>query len=55
MDEILNKIKEIHAEHPSLRFGQILGNALPQGDHYYTTDEEVLDYLNRYQRSVAVL
>jgi len=51
---ILDAMGRLLDKSPSLRVMQLLLNALPaQGDHYYTSDVEVLDALLRYEQIVS--
>ena len=51
---ILDAMDRLLDKSPSLRVMQLLLNALPaQGDHYYTSDVEVLDALLRYEQIIS--
>ena len=57
MSEILQILDKIQKKAPSLRLGQVIGNAVPadvmdriNNDLYYMPDEELLGYLTTYYR-----
>lgn len=51
--EILRLIGVIMCKYPSLRFCQIVGNVLPNGDHYYVTDDVLLAALKGFVKSFS--
>lgn len=54
--EILSEISKIRDfSHGSMRFGQIIGNALPSqhaNDPYYVSDADMLSSLREYRASI---
>jgi len=44
----LNLLEYISEKYPSLRVCQIIGNVVPDVDAYYTTDEELVGYMEEY-------
>ena len=45
IDIILEEIKNIWKEHPDLRLGQLLLNAVPETYLYYIEDDKLIEYL----------
>jgi hypothetical protein len=44
----LNLLEVISEMYPSLRVCQIIGNVVPNEDAYYTTDEELVGYMELF-------
>ena len=48
--KILKTIKDILEANPDLRFGQLIGNAVPEAMIYYIEDQMLLDRLCRFYK-----
>lgn len=50
IDAFINKLRAIWHEHPDLRFGQLLLNAVPEDKLYHTEDSTLMSEIRAVYR-----